>query len=180
MVPVPIETERLRLDPWAPEHTALLVQLSSLPPVTRHLGLGTVWASELAEQVAAAQREHWARHGFGWRATVDKQDGRAIGLAALAFAGEGTAGLDATDFELGWWLHPGAWGRGLAAESARAMRDEAFEVLGAPSVIARIQHANTASLRVAAAIGMTFERETTGRFGEALGIHRLSARPPQS
>jgi RimJ/RimL family protein N-acetyltransferase len=101
--------------------------------------------------------------------------GQLIGFAALNFAGEGTVDLDASEFEIGWWLDPAVWGRGFAREGARAIRDEAFTELAAPSVVARIQAGNVASVRVAEAVGLMFDFETRGSMGEPLAVYRLSA-----
>jgi RimJ/RimL family protein N-acetyltransferase len=70
---------------------------------------------------------------------------------------------------------PGSGGRGYATEGGRAIVEEAFTRLGAPSVVARIQHANVASIRVAAALGLQHERDTAGRLGEPIRILRLRA-----
>jgi RimJ/RimL family protein N-acetyltransferase len=83
--------------------------------------------------------------------------------------------VDATEYEIGWWLAPSVWGRGLAREGAAAVRDEAFARVGAPSIVARIQPANAASLAVAAAIGLSHETESTGRGGEDIAVLRLAA-----
>jgi ribosomal-protein-alanine N-acetyltransferase len=101
---------------------------------------------------------------------------------ALSFAGEGTAGLAADEYEIGWWLAPQAWGRGLAREGALAMRDEAFDALGAPSVVARIQPANAPSIAVAVAAGLRYDFSTTGKTGDPIDVYRLAAvdRPPAS
>jgi RimJ/RimL family protein N-acetyltransferase len=169
-----IETERLRLERWGDRHTPLLVRLSSTPEVMRFIGTGDPWPPLLAEDVARAERRHWEEHGFGWRATIDKATGRGIGLVSLNYAGEGTAGLDPGEREIGWWLEPDAWGRGLGTEGATALRDEAFEVLQMPSIIARIQPENGGSLGVARALGMEFDFATTGRSGEAVVVYRMN------
>jgi RimJ/RimL family protein N-acetyltransferase len=173
-------TARLRLDPWGEEHTELLVRLSAMPEAMRFIGLGVPWPRAKAEEVAAAQLRHWREHGFGWRAAVEVATGRLAGFMALSFAGEGTAGLDAAEHEIGWWLVPPAWGRGLAREGAQAMRDEAFDVLGAPSVVARIQPANARSIAVARATGLAHDFDTTGRYGEPVAVHRLAGRVSES
>jgi RimJ/RimL family protein N-acetyltransferase len=51
------------------------------------------------------------------------------------------------------------WGRGYATEAASAMRDHALGELGLRRVIALIQHGNAASKRVAARLGMAYERD---------------------
>src|SRR5690242_19707823 len=89
-----IDTARLRLHRWEEAHAELLVRLSAMPEVVRHIGPGEPWPRARAEEVAAAQLRHWTEHGFGWRAAVEKSTGEAVGFIALNLAGEGTAGLD--------------------------------------------------------------------------------------
>jgi pimeloyl-ACP methyl ester carboxylesterase/RimJ/RimL family protein N-acetyltransferase len=173
-VPEPLCTERLRLQPWSDAHTELLVELSAMPSVVRYIGDGAPWPRTRTHAVATANREHWRRHGFGWRAAYTPIAEQPIGLFALSFAGPG-AGVDADEYEIGWWLHPAVWGQGLAREGAMAVRDEAFNRVGAPSIVARIQPTNHVSLRLAAAIGLTHESETTGRMGEPAAVLRLTA-----
>ena len=170
-----LETPRLRLDPWADVHTELLVRLSRIPEVIRFVGPGTPWSRATAEEVAAEQRRHWREHGFGWRPATVKATGDLVGFFALSFAGAGTADVDPGEYELGWWLAPEAWGRGLAREGAAAIRDEAFGTLGAPSVIARIQPGNARSAAVAEAIGLALEFRSNGKIGEPVDVYRLTA-----
>lgn len=165
------------MDPWEESHTELLVRLSSDPDVTRYIGAGASWPRSQAEAVSAAQQEHRRAHGFGWRGAVEKASGLSVGFLALNFAGIGTTGLDSSEFEIGWWLEPGVWGRGFATEGAAALVAEAFENLAAPSVVARIQPRNAASIRVAASLGLTLDFLSTGRHGEPVAIYRLN-RPP--
>lgn len=173
LVPEPLHTERLRLDPWAAADARLLADLARTPAVMRHIGDGTTWTDARIHDVAAHIASHWRSHGFGWR-VARLHDATAVGFIALNFAGEG-AGVDAREHEIGWWLNPSAWGRGLAREGAAAVRDEAFECVGAPSILARIAPANAGSLAVAAAIGLSHESESTGRGGERIAVLRLTA-----
>jgi len=168
-----IETERLVLEPWAPSHTALLERLSAMPDMTRFVGDGSTWSRERAESVAAAQRDHWRIHGFGWRVAVERGTGREIGFIALNFAGDGTERLARDEYEIGWWIDPHASGRGYAREGGAAVRDEAFGALGAPSVVARIQPANRASRGVAEALGLTLEFETVSEGWVPTVVYRL-------
>jgi RimJ/RimL family protein N-acetyltransferase len=173
--PATRETARLLLHPWTERHTPLLVRLSSMPEVVRYIGPGEPWARAWAEERSAVQLRHWREHGFGWRAASDRETGELVGIMALNYLGEGTAGVDPLEHEIGWWLAPSVWGRGLAREGACALCDEAFEVLGAGSVIARIQPVNTRSVAVAEACGLRHELDTTGRTGEPVAIYRLAA-----
>ena len=170
----PLQTERLSLTPWSERDVELLERLAASPEVTRFIGSGVPWTSQRATEVALRCLEHWREHGFGWRVAVERETGASLGFIALNFAGEGS-GVAADEYEIGWWLAPSAWGRGLAREGAAAVRDDAFERIGAPSVLARIAPGNAASLGVAGAIGMTPDGESTGRFGEPIAVLRLTA-----
>ncbi len=170
--PEPLRTDRMTLDPWTEADFKLLGDLARTPAVMRYIGDGTTWSDARIADVGAHVVDHWHRYGFGWR--VARVEAVPVGLIALNFAGEG-AGVDASEYEIGWWLAPSAWGRGLAREGAAAVRDEAFERVGAPSIVARIQPANAGSLGVAAAIGLSHDTESVGRGGEPIAVLRLSA-----
>lgn len=172
-MPETIQTERLRLRPWDEADLRLLAKLAATPAVVRFVGDGSIWSEARIAQVAAHNVEHWELYGFGWRVATLTEGGPPVGFIALSFAGEG-AGVGASEYEIGWWLTPEAWGRGLAREGAAAVRDEAFARVGAPSVVARIATPNDRSLAVAAAIGLELERDGVGRRGEPIRILRLT------
>jgi [ribosomal protein S5]-alanine N-acetyltransferase len=169
-----LHTERLSLRPWSESDTGLLGTLAMTPAMMRYIGDGATWTDARVKDVAARNHEHWRLHGFGWRVATLAPGHEPIGFIALSFAGEGS-GVDADEYEIGWWLAPTTWGRGLAREGAAALRDEAFERLEAPSIVARIAPGNDASLGVAHAIGLTHESESVGRGGEPIAVLRLSA-----
>lgn len=171
-----LHTERLALEPWSLEHTGLLSALAMTPAVVRYVGDGATWSEARVHAVSERNLEHWREHGFGWRVARLAGTGESAGLIALNFAVAGS-GLAAGEYEIGWWLSPRLWGRGLAREGAAALRDEAFGRVGAPSIVARVQPANRASLAVAAAIGMQVEGEGVGRMGERFTLLRLASGP---
>lgn len=174
-MPHVLETERLLLRPWASEDVALLAALSSIPRVTRYIGLGHTWTALKAITVSDRALDHWREHGFGWRVVVHVASGTDIGLLALNVMGAGTAGLDPDEHELGWWLSPEYWGHGYATEAARVVADDAFGSLHVPHLTARIQPDNAASIRVASAIGMSFEFNTVAEPGVLVAIYRVGA-----
>jgi [ribosomal protein S5]-alanine N-acetyltransferase len=81
------------------------------------------------------------------------------------------------EVEIGYRLDSGYWGRGLATEAARVVRDHAFNDLNLGHVVSLIHPGNTASRRVAEKNGMTAEKETTFRGLPAIvfGIRRPTA-----
>jgi len=161
-----LETERLRLEPWAPVHAGLIMRLSALPEVMRYIGTGETWTAARAEESHARALVHWRTHGFGWRLARTRESGEVVGLVALNFAGEGLEGIAPDDHEIGWWLDPAFQGRGYATEGARALQAQAFGALGARRVVARVAVANVASIAVARRLGLEPAGEFPGRFGE--------------
>jgi RimJ/RimL family protein N-acetyltransferase len=149
----------------------MLRRLSADPRVVKYIGDGQVWTDQRVRETSEATVEHWRAHGFGWWVITLRETGEEAGLAALNHPGP-AGGLDASDFEIGWWLGPEMWRRGLATEAARAVRDDAFGRLGAPNVAARLQPDNMGSAGVARRIGMVHERDTTGLWGEPVAIYR--------
>jgi RimJ/RimL family protein N-acetyltransferase len=67
------------------------------------------------------------------------------------------------ELEIGYRLDPSYWGRGIATEAARAVRDHAFDDLQLSHVISLIHPENVASRRVAEKNGMIPEKETVFR-----------------
>ena len=167
----PLNTERLILRPWLPADESLLRRLSGDPRVVRYIGDGQLWPEQRAREVSELTVEHWRRHDFGWWVMSLRETGQKIGFSALNFADAG-GGLGPGDYEIGWRLEPEFWRRGFSGEAARAVRNDAFERLEAPSVAARLQPANLGSAAVARHIGLEFERETVGRWSEPVAIYR--------
>jgi len=74
-------------------------------------------------------------------------------------------------YEIGYHLRRDHWGRGLATEAGRAIRDHAVTVLRLRRLVALIHPENAASERVAAKLG--FRRE--GEVERPCGMMRLLA-----
>jgi RimJ/RimL family protein N-acetyltransferase len=167
------ETKRLLLEPWDERHRPAWRLICRDQEVMRYIGLGQVWEAGKADEVFDHALAHWQEHGFGWRSALDKATTAWIGFVGLNYVGRGTKGVAADEVEIGWWIVRLAWGRGYASEGAAAIRDEGFERIGLDRIVARLQPANVRSAWVAEKIGMSLEKETTGRSGEALHIYAL-------
>ena len=94
--------------------------------------------------------------GFGPYAVVAQAQQAVIGYCGLFFFADING---RPEIEIGYRLERAAWGRGYATEAARAVRDYAFDTLQIPRLIALIDPANVASIRVAEKIGMRYEQE---------------------
>jgi RimJ/RimL family protein N-acetyltransferase len=102
-----------------------------------------------------------------WNLGLYEKQGFGLWYLTLNDTGEfvGECGLTpqqvegATEIEVGYHICPKFWGRGLATEAAGACRSFARDVARLDRLVALIDPRNLASQRVAAKIGLTFERE---------------------
>jgi ribosomal-protein-alanine N-acetyltransferase len=94
--------------------------------------------------------------GFGPYAVVEKQTQEVLGYCGLFYFPDING---QPEVEIGYRLARSAWGQGYATEAARAVRDYAFYTLGRKRLIAMIDPANVASIRVAQKLGMHYEGE---------------------
>jgi len=101
----------------------------------------------------------WAASGYGMWIAEERSSGAPVGRLG-PWAPE-----DWPDFEIGWAIFPGHQGKGFAVEGAAAAIVWVHEALGRDHVIHLIDPRNTASERVAAALGA----EVTGTWDSPLG-----------
>ena len=144
MFPV-LETERLILR--CPQEGDLdrFAEMMADPRAASFLGgvasRNVVWRS--LTSIAGS----WLIRGYGLFSVVEKASSQWIGRVG-PWAPEGWPGT-----EVGWGLHPSAWGRGYATEAAEACMDFAFDSLGWNDVIHMIAPGNAASQAVASRLG---------------------------
>ena len=100
--------------------------------------------------------DSYARRGYGPWAVVEKASGETIGYCGL-FHYPDVNGR--AEIEIGYRLARACWGQGYATEAVMAARDYAFNALGLTRLIALIDPANAASIRVADKAGLRHEAE---------------------
>ena len=111
---------------------------------------------------AAREVEEWVRwtlgsyrdHGFGQWIAILKDSGEFAGQCGLTV--QEVEGKE--EVEIGYLFLRRFWGRGLATEAARVVRDHGF-ALGYDRLISIIDPGNLASRRVAEKTGLTLEKE---------------------
>ncbi|MCI0690134.1 MAG: GNAT family N-acetyltransferase [Sporichthyaceae bacterium] len=89
-------------------------------------------------------------------------------------ASEGTGSSGGGEVEIGWHLHPDAWGNGYATEAGLAAARRGFEA-GLDEVYAVVRPDNDPSLAVCGRIGMTPLGLTSRFYGVELAAFRLKA-----
>jgi RimJ/RimL family protein N-acetyltransferase len=150
------ETDRLWLRRWGPEHAAGLAAVNAEPEVMRFLNGGTPLTRAESDAVSDRVIAHWETYGFGLWAAVEKAGERTIGFVGISHP------LWFPDWahtvEVGWRLHPEAWGRGLATEAAREALRAGFEAPHLEEIVAFIHPENHRSAAVARRLGMTLEQ----------------------
>lgn len=165
-----LSTERLALRSWTLEDVDFALDLYSRWEVQQFIGTtprvmaGRDEALAQVERFMALDRE--PVHGF-WLIT-DRAAGQRLGtllLKSIPASGPALPLGPSGETEIGWHLHPDAWGHGHASEAAGRVLDHAFAE-GLTRVVAVTNPDNHASQRVARRIGMA-HRGTTERFYNA-------------
>ncbi len=170
-----IHTERLDLLPWAPAHAQALARLAQTPGLVPSIARDPHWDPAHPEVLSAEILHHWKAHGFGWRAISERAVGETIGFVGVSYLGRNALGLDPSDFELGCWVHPAHWRRGLAAEASDAVIDQAFGELGATTVMGCAPADHRASIDGAFALGLREERRLSVDVGPDVIVMRVTA-----
>jgi RimJ/RimL family protein N-acetyltransferase len=158
-----IASDRLLLRPWRDDDADFLLDLESRWEVVRFLGAHPMTLNTHEDALASIARRCAIDdpiHGI-WLITR-AADGRRVGNLLLKPVplSTGEPSDVPSDVEIGWHLHPDAWGRGYATEAAAAVLDDAF-TRGLAKVLAVTHAANHASQAVCRRLGMTHVGRTT-------------------
>ena len=167
-----IASDRLLLRPWRDDDADFRLDLESRWEVVRFLGAQPNTMGCRADSLASIARRNAIDdpiHGI-W-AITQAADGRVMGNLLLKpmplSAGEPCGGP--TEVEVGWHLHPDAWGHGYATEAAAAVLDNAFS-RGLAKVLAVTNPDNHASQAVCRRLGMTHLGHTTTYYDTPNGL----------
>jgi RimJ/RimL family protein N-acetyltransferase len=144
-----IETARLVLRPPRLEDLERWAEMMADPEAARFIG--GVQPKPAVWRYLMTMAGAWALTGVAMFSVIEKASGLWVGRVGPGRP-EGWPGD-----EVGWGLHPDAWGKGYATESAAATMDYAFDVLGWPEVIHSIDPENVASKRAVEKLGFREE-----------------------
>lgn len=119
------------------------------------------------------------RDGYAYvrRATQDRQKGTNLALLILdkkdgrLLGGTGIHRIDWAErwFELGYWVVPSDWGKGIATEAAHAVCRAAFRTLRMHRIEAHVYSFNPRSARVLRKIGFRLEARLRKRHRDGRG-----------
>jgi len=148
-VPLPIETERLRVRAFDPDadSTAMLAVYGD-PEVMRFIPGGVLADPAAVRSTLETYVQEQATRGFSFWAVVERANGSVIGDVGFGIFGP------TGEIELGWTLARDRWGRGYGSEVAAACLSAGLAHLGADRIVALVDEENEASLHVAERIGM--------------------------
>lgn len=171
--PLIAETPRLVLRQLGPEDAAALHPILADSEVMRFSVSGPLDATAVGEWLQRVA-DSYALYGFGQWAVVRRADERLLGICGLAMQTLD----DGRQVEIGYRLAPDVWRHGYGTEAAVAARDHGFQCVGLERLIAIVDPANFASLRVAEKLGMRHDRDTMyfGRRVHILACERTA--PP--
>lgn len=149
-----ITTARLRLRPFTPDDARALFEVFRHSDVARWSGTGTPMedVSEAEQRIATMSQRAGDHPATGIFAAERSDTGEFIGQVLLVPL-PASNGVDRHDFEIGWHLHPDAWGQGFATEGARALLLRGFDA-GLPEIYAVTHPDNVRSQAVARRLGM--------------------------
>ncbi|MFJ6889482.1 GNAT family N-acetyltransferase [Streptomyces californicus] len=146
-----LRTERLLLEPYAPEDEEDFVALFQDTDVSRWMGDGPSTEAEDRALFGRVFTKVYAQDLFAVWAV--RRDGELVGHAEI----KRTEAVDG--HEIIYALAPAAWGIGLGTELARALLDHGFGTLGLSEVHATVAAENTASLTLLERIGFEHTRD---------------------
>ena len=167
-IPEELPTARLLLRRWRSSDLDSLAQMFAQPEVWE-FPFARGLTREETELRLSRYIETWEHDGFGKYAVELSGDGPLIGCVGLEL--ETWFHEIEGEVEIGWRLDPRYWGDGYATEAALASLKVGFDRLGLDRIVAVVEPANLASLRLAEKIGLRVVRETLEpKFGRLLEV----------
>ena len=176
---LPIVTDRLILR--VHEHGDLddMLEFHSDPDVVRYLPWPIRTRSQVAEALVPKLRAGRVDAEGDWLVLAMQlaETGKVIGEVLIK-----CASVERSESELGYAMHAGYHGKGLAFEAASAMVKLALGELGVERLVAELDGRNAASSRLLERLGFTlhrsYESEFKGELAPGLEYELLAAQAP--
>jgi len=148
-----LDTERLSLRRLDAGDADFIVELLNQPSFIANIGdRGVRTADDARRYIEDGPVASYERFGFGLFLVALKATGEPIGICGLLKRDT------LPDVDVGFALLPQFWSRGYAIECATAVTAWGRDVLALPRIVAIVNPANAASIRVLGKMGFAFER----------------------
>jgi RimJ/RimL family protein N-acetyltransferase len=167
------ETERLVVRRLRPDDLDAFAALTGDPAVARYMDDGRPLSREQTRKWIDVSLANYRERGWGCFGVTTKGEDRLIGFAGFARPPERPGVV-----ELIYAFAPAHWGRGYAAEVARALVAFGFERGGMSWIEATVDPANDASARVLAKIGMAYQGRERNDDGSATDFYAIEQGGP--
>jgi RimJ/RimL family protein N-acetyltransferase len=169
----------VRMEPWGRQHKEGLLAAADDERITRYM------SDQFPYPYTGRDADEWLAiceaqdPPLSFTILVDDTVAGGLGSAPRNDVWTGSA-------EIGWWLSPPYWGRGITTAAVQRYIEYCFEDLGLHRVDAGVFDTNRASARVAEKVGLLFEGIATdgylknGRLFDRLqyGLARRDWHPP--
>ena len=161
----------MRLEPWDDRHFEDFARFMRDPDVIRYIRREPMDRDGALENHERSLVE-WDLHGFGKRAIFERATDRWLGFVELSLVGPRKGSRD-DDVEIGFFIEPPRWNKGIATEAALELRDEAFGRCCLDEIVGRCRVENVASSRVLEKVGFRRLRLFELDDGVVVEIHHL-------
>lgn len=156
-----LETARLVLRPFRPSDLEPIAAAAADPEAMRFIG-GKPATREDTWRKLATMPGMWALLGYGYWIVERSSDGAVIGQAGFAdFKRDMEPNIEGVP-EMGWSFARHSWGQGYASEAVAAALAWIDGALAPSEIVAIIDEANLASIRIAEKAG--FAQKETARY----------------
>lgn len=169
-----LETERLSLHEFAeasPEEAAFVARLLNDPDFLRYIGdRGVRTPAQACDYLRNGPLASYRANGFGLYRVVRKADGASMGMCGLLRR------PTLAHADLGYALLPEFRGQGYVAEAAAGVLAQARDELRMDTVLAVVDPANTASIRLLDGLGF-FYRQPVRLAEDDIELHLFAWKP---
>lgn len=165
------ETDRLIIRNWRDDDKPVFAKMMADPIARTYFP--DLMTQEYAYNIVDSDREMIAEKKYGWCAAELRQTGEFVGMIGLMDVDDTLPFHTPGMLEIGWYLDPAQWGKGLATEGANGMLNYLWSTFGLPEVVAFTATINTPSRAVMERIGMVYEPENDFEHPKVEDGHRV-------
>lgn len=150
-----LTTPRLLLRPWQKTDLPAMAAINAHPEVMHYFP--SVQTEEQTKGFIGRQHLQQQERGYCYFAAELRETGQVIGFIGISYQDYEADFTPCVD--IGWRLHPDAWGKGFATEGAKVCLAFAREELGLTEIVAVAVKANLPSIKVMERIGMRYHSQ---------------------